>query len=319
VTAAGESSPSNVIVLSPGETVAPESPCALPGLTLVTSPAGLTGNGLRTGHDDLRSIAFAEPARLDEQPLENRLVITMKMATLDPQPPPGYRWITYFQVPGSPQLHWAGMSTVAGPEPAFTYGTKGELDAGTYPGAGTLLVGTFTTLGELDPASRWDPDGTIVLVLDTAALGLQRGDVITDISGSIRQSSPDATDNMGLTVDAATASGPYAVVGNASCRPNQAPLAVLAADTTSTRPRTPVTFTGAGSTDPDGDAITSYTFEFGDGVVVTQPSPTATHEYAKKGTYTVRLTVTDARGKLSTNTDTSRLTMSIVQGGKPPK
>ena len=51
-------------------------------------------------------------------------------------------------------------------------------------------------------------------------------------------------------------------------------------------------FSGIGSTDPNGDAMT-YLWDFGDGTA-TSTSSTPSHTYAAAGTYTVTLTVTDA-------------------------
>jgi len=52
---------------------------------------------------------------------------------------------------------------------------------------------------------------------------------------------------------------------------------------------------GAGST--DDDAVVSYRFDFGDGTVITQASPVASHAYASRGNFKVRLTVTDSAGQ----------------------
>jgi len=58
----------------------------------------------------------------------------------------------------------------------------------------------------------------------------------------------------------------------------------------------PLTFSGEGSSDPDGDPLT-YTWDFGDGTpTASSPSPVATHRYAQIGNYPVRLTVSDGRG-----------------------
>ena len=64
-----------------------------------------------------------------------------------------------------------------------------------------------------------------------------------------------------------------------------------------------VTASAAGSTG-GASAISSYTFDFGDGTVVgPQTSPTATHTYGTVGTvYVVKLTVTDAANRTSTVT-----------------
>lgn len=54
-----------------------------------------------------------------------------------------------------------------------------------------------------------------------------------------------------------------------------------------------ITMSAAGSTDPDGDALT-YTWTFGDGATATGAS--VSHTYANNGVYTVRVVATDIRG-----------------------
>ena len=58
-----------------------------------------------------------------------------------------------------------------------------------------------------------------------------------------------------------------------------------------------VAFTATGS-DVDGDALT-YRYDFGDG---SKPATgrTASHKYAKAGTYTAKVTVTDTGGATGT-------------------
>jgi PKD repeat protein len=75
-----------------------------------------------------------------------------------------------------------------------------------------------------------------------------------------------------------------------------------------------VNFDASASHDTDGiDGIASYTFNFNDGGNdVTQSSPTISHTFTDTGEYTVRLVVTDSRGKVSSNTAT------FIVGVDPP-
>ena len=66
-----------------------------------------------------------------------------------------------------------------------------------------------------------------------------------------------------------------------------------------------LTFNGTGSSDPDGDAIVSYSWNFGDGT--TDTGAVVSHSYSSVGTFTVTLTVSD--GSL-TDSDTLLATIS---------
>jgi len=71
-----------------------------------------------------------------------------------------------------------------------------------------------------------------------------------------------------------------------------------------------VTFDGSGSSDPDGP-VGSYTWDFGDGS--TGSGPTATHSFARAGTYDVKLTVTDNIHPQVTST----AVIPVIAGGAP--
>lgn len=79
------------------------------------------------------------------------------------------------------------------------------------------------------------------------------------------------------------------------------PIASFTASKTSVARGEVITLDAHTSLDPDGDAITTYVWDFGDG----SPRFTGviqTHSYSSLGSYTVRLNVTDARGSKGTIT-----------------
>ena len=98
-----------------------------------------------------------------------------------------------------------------------------------------------------------------------------------------------ATDTSGNTSEF---SRNFVVPGN-----NGAPVAAFKANC----PDLGCTFDAAPTTDPDNDAITSYTWAFGDGGSATGTA-TPSHTYGAAGTYRVTLTVQDAQGGTGTNT-----------------
>jgi Carbohydrate binding module (family 6)/PKD domain len=74
---------------------------------------------------------------------------------------------------------------------------------------------------------------------------------------------------------------------------NRAPTAVASADRTSGPAPLAVTFSSAGSSDPEGAALT-YSWAFGDGTTSNAANPTKT--YRANGAYTATLTVRDPHG-----------------------
>ena len=71
---------------------------------------------------------------------------------------------------------------------------------------------------------------------------------------------------------------------------NQAPVPIASANPTSGTPPLAVSFSSAGSNDPEGQPIT-YSWDFGDGTSSTASNPV--HTYAQAGQYVARLTVSD--------------------------
>ncbi|NEE25077.1 carbohydrate-binding protein, partial [Streptomyces sp. SID7982] len=78
---------------------------------------------------------------------------------------------------------------------------------------------------------------------------------------------------------------------------NRSPVAKAAADKTSGSTPLAVSFSSAGSADPEGGNLT-YAWDFGDGTTSTDPNPS--HTYTTAGTYNPTLTVTDPEGLTGT-------------------
>jgi glucose/arabinose dehydrogenase/PKD repeat protein len=85
---------------------------------------------------------------------------------------------------------------------------------------------------------------------------------------------------------------------------NRNPIAKASADKTSGASPLTVNFSSAGSSDPEGGALT-YSWNFGDGTTSTAANPTKT--YTANGTYTPTLTVRDPQGL----TGTASLVVSV--------
>jgi PKD repeat protein len=108
----------------------------------------------------------------------------------------------------------------------------------------------------------------------------------------------DGTSQVGSTPVVALADLDWSIVPAASY--NQAPIANPGGPYVGVA-GLPITFSGAGSQDPDG-TIASFVWSFGDNSTATGVS--ATHTYAQAGTYNVHLTVTDNRSAPSTTPTT---------------
>ena len=74
---------------------------------------------------------------------------------------------------------------------------------------------------------------------------------------------------------------------------NRAPIASIGYSPQFPPKRTPISFWGTGSTDPDGDEIVNYRWDFGDGT--TAVGPVVSHTYPDARNYTVTLVVSDGK------------------------
>ncbi|WP_142457744.1 PKD domain-containing protein [Geodermatophilus aquaeductus] len=186
------------------------------------------------------------------------------------------------------------------------------LDGYQLPGgyaAGTALTVRFETSGaspttlkvKVWPAAAAEPTAWGLTRTDATA-SLQRPGAVsldTYVSASATAVSTLRVDDLRVE-PAGTVVTPTPV--------NQAPVAAF----TATPSQLTVAVDGSGSTDDTG--VTGHAWDFGDSATAT--GATASHTYAAAGTYTVRLTVTDAAGLTGTTTRT--VTVTAPPAGPQP-
>jgi hypothetical protein len=302
VNAQGDGLASNIITLPVTARVEPTGACALPGVQIITDPAGNATDG-QAAHD-ITSVSMAEPQAL----YPGKIVFTMKVVNLSTVPP-GSRWAVRFSAPTPPPAtatgpsedYFVSMVSSDGVAPTFTWGTTGSPNP-------QIPARVFTTFGNLEPGSNYTADGTITMIFDKSKAGNpQPGQTLFNMYGSVRLTAPSAVPSAGGTNETifnATGVGSYTLRAANLCLPNHAPLAVLKATPQGGPKPLTVRFDGSASSDPDPiDTIASYTFNFGDGTDdVVQSSPYISYTFTSAGEYDTKLVVTDSRGKLSSNT-----------------
>ncbi|MDQ3253140.1 MAG: PKD domain-containing protein, partial [Acidobacteriota bacterium] len=295
-----------------------ETPCIAPGITLQTDPAGDNTTGAGSPSHDIRQLSVSEI--FDPALSANKLFFRLKVANGSPLAPESRWTINFTRTVGTPTpTNWfitmltevpAGSITA----PVFRYG---------HVEVGTGGVNSNVTDGTLDASSRFLPDGSILLEISrptktgTAANNLafpelQTGEMLSNVKAEVRQK---AGVLLALIDDTGTSN--YTLVGNAFCRPNNAPTAALSANPTTGDAPLLVNFNASGSSDPDtaapADTIASYTFNFGDGAPeVTQPGPLVSHTYTTAGNFPARVRVTDSRGMASTNIAQAVITVNAA-------
>ncbi len=91
---------------------------------------------------------------------------------------------------------------------------------------------------------------------------------------------------------------------------NQSPVARFSGPSTAETTAS-VSFDGSASVDPEGDPLV-YGWDFGDGTTQRVSWPQTEHRYARAGTYTVQLTVSDHEGGSDTTSQAIEITQPIV-------
>jgi PKD repeat protein len=259
-----------VVVILGGPPLPNPVACTEPGVTILTDPIGdvnpQTGNA---NADDLERLSVAEP-----RSLPGKVVFTLKMARLT-EVPDGRSWNALLR--SGPDVnvgtdHVVRMSTFPTGPPQFSVGAPGSTTVNPVVNPGTPA----------DPASSFNADGTIRIVVSKSQIG---DPVFLSMFLSrqrIHGGAVDVTpDNM---PDDLVRTGAYAMAVPATC--NRAPVAVN--DTATTKPANPVTINVlANDTDPDGDPLTVT-------AVTDPPNGTATINADNTVTYRPRCGFTGA-------------------------
>jgi PKD repeat protein len=183
------------------------------------------------------------------------------------------------------------------------------------------MVGTITVTGT-DPAptasftaSSLTPVQRASVQFDASGSSTGDGDTIDSYSwefgdGTLPQTSttPEITHaftatgvhTVKLTItDSGSATDSTSQQVNVQLPPETGPTAGFTLSPAAALVGGPVHFDASGSGDRDGDKILSYHWDFGDGSILTTPRATISHPYARPGTKTVELVVSDSRGVLS--------------------
>ena len=263
-----------------------QSACVLPGITIVTDPTGDQTGAPANSQLDIQFISVAEP--FSSSAAGNQLYFTMQVANLSSPLPPNAQWTTFFTTPDGTE-HFVAMHTTSNPTtPEFTYGHVTTLATGNP---------SLVTDGTADTGSAFNADGAILIIVDDSKVSSPvPGNQLVNIYGETQLEVGAAGTGLLETIDS-TSAGRYILIGNQAC----ALKAALTANPSSGAAPLTVAFSGANSTDPDGQTINSYTFNFGDGSSVTRSTPSVRHQYFDPGSYTATLTVGDATGAVSPN------------------
>lgn len=168
----------------------------------------------------------------------------------------------------------------------------------------TATSGPAPLTVDFSAAESYDPDGTILCHLWDFREGAWRVGVEatrTFATPGVHTVTLAVIDDSGLFATASvqiTVLAPQPPVAKATATPAAGPAPLV------------VTFSSAGSADPDG-AIVGYFWDFGDGTTSTAPNPI--HTYTTPGTYTATLVVIDSQGL----TATARVGVNVAAPPKP--
>jgi hypothetical protein len=294
---------SNEIHLKVTKIIVPPGSYSCSGTNVVTDAAGDSRNPAggvgSTDQADITAISFSVDAA------KKTLTTKMNVKNLSLTPSPGTSQTIYYVAWTAPNgKTYATEVDEPDPSGSMSY-SYGEFD----PSNNQMVSGTtHTTTGTFNQGAN----GSVTVDVPLSAIG-NPTIPISNPNGNAAVTNPfgvtiagEGALGGGLVFTAPIDRAPDTGGGQAwavCLPPNGAPTAALTATPAhGTSPLT-VTFSGAGSSDPDaGDHVASYTFDFGDASQpVTQAGATIKHTYTTAGEYRARLLVKDTHGLASTN------------------
>jgi PKD repeat protein len=308
------------------------TPCGEPGIKVISdlnpdfTDADAGQNTPVDGSVNVRQVYVAEPYL---GPGANKLIFRMNVAPSNlPSPPPNSQWFIIWNRlnPDTDfDRRYVAMRTDATGVTSFEYGNFGVPIDPTNPNPNG---NTPVRLGAADAGSYDFATGVIRIELSNSkAENIQAGQTLAGINVRTYFNRPDPGQRSQNNASDITGDSSYDLVGNAACfcQVNAPPVAAVDAAPTSGNAPLTVNFDASGSSDPnvaDGDAVGSYTFNFGDGSnPVTVASPTISHTYTTPSGpsgFFVTLTVQDLKcGRQSLNVASRNIEVKQSTGVEP--
>ncbi len=188
--------------------------------------------------------------------------------------------------------------------PAFVSNSSNTYTESVAPHGATIAGGIYrngldTTWSiQYGPANNYPADSRAATPVDIGS-----GTSPVDVTGYLSQLTPGTQYDYQIVAQNSlgTTSG-YTYSFTTTAESPTYPTASFAASPTAPTPGSAVSFNASGATPGTGGTIRQYSWNFGDGSSIENDStPTTSHTYAARGTYTVTLTVTNNAGNDTTS------------------
>ncbi|HKR63308.1 MAG TPA: tandem-95 repeat protein [Thermoanaerobaculia bacterium] len=201
------------------DVAAPTQPeCSAPGVSVLTDPSG-DATDLQPSHD-LLGTSIAYPYTSDASP--DTLVFTMKTGALTTLTPSSF-YYTSFTIDGAPE----GAGAVKGVRMAV--GATGAVTFESYvAGASTTgaVDGRFIASSlPAEAGSKYDPNGTITIIVKLSSLGITPGHQLTRFNGAVVQTISTPAGGTASILDWMPGTAPargttsFTAQSNQACRP----------------------------------------------------------------------------------------------------